>query len=124
MEIINLLELQNLSFPDCQILKMFIDMNNKIAEIYTNSGYINLRGGINLLNCQIILKNWASIDIALYNSKTKIWEKLNSSNIDYLDDICEFNFGELIIFKGFGKRSGQWIEYSFKNPEYQINCEK
>lgn len=103
-------EMQKLSFPDCQVEKMHIDIHNKIVEIQTSCGYLDMAPGIVVKTCKVIIKNWRSISASLYRADTKKWEKQNQENIEKLNDICEFNYGKDIILRGFGVETGQWIE--------------
>jgi len=113
MSLLTKVEMQKLSFPDYKIESMRINVPNRIMEIMTNGGYLSIGGGIRLKFCKLAIKNWQSIEAKLYRAQTKQWEKLDANNIEKLIDICEFECEEKIIFRGFGDKTGQWIELVF-----------
>lgn len=122
MRILNNDEIEKLSFPDYHVEFIHIDDLKKIAKIETDGAYLLSTEGIRLKKCELTIKNWQSIDIALYRASTKQWENLSLSNIDNLSDICEFEYGKDIIFRGFGQKTGQWIELKFKNSSIEVKC--
>ena len=120
MNLLTKAEMQNLSFPDYKIENMKFDIPNRIMEIMTNGGYLSLNGGIRLKSCRLVVKNWESIEAKLYRTQTKQWENLDASDIEKLMDICEFECGEKIIFRGFGAKTGQWIEFIFSKAILEV----
>lgn len=120
MNLLTKSEIQNLSFPDYKIENMKFDIPNRIIEIITNGGYLSINGGIRLKSCRLFVKNWQSIEVKLYRTQTKQWEKLNTDDMEKLIDICEFEYGEKIIFRGFGAKTGQWIELVFFNAILEV----
>lgn len=109
MKILTQAELQNLSFPDSIVEDMKIDVLNKELKIKTDSGFLSINSGVELNSCCLLAKNWQSIRATIYHAKTKMTEILDVNKLDKLIDICEFEFGEEIIFRGFGEKGG-WIE--------------
>lgn len=113
-------EKQKLSFPDCAVKDMHFDITNRVVKIKTNGGYLAINGGTSLKFCKLIVKDWLTMNVALYRAKTKKWEKLSLDNIENLLDICEFVYGKKIIFRGFGSRTGQWIEIVFSGATLDV----
>lgn len=120
MKLLTQAELQKLSFPDCVVEDMVINIPNKELKIKTDSGFLSIDGGITLKSCRLIAKNWRTIKAMLYRAKTECWENLDVNNIEKLVDICEFEFSEKIIFRGFGARTGQWIEIVLSEGVLQV----
>jgi len=112
-------EIQKLSFPDCKAMNMEFDIPSKKIKIKTDSGFLSINGGEKLGACKLILQGWQSIKAVLYRTKTKQWESLDINNIEKVVDICEFEFGEEIIFRGFGAKTEiAWIESAFADKSY------
>jgi hypothetical protein len=113
-------ELKKLSFPDAVVEDMVINIPNKKLKIKTNGGFLSINRGIELDSCRIIVENWLSIRATVYHAQTKKFENFDE-DIDKLIDICEFEYGEEIIFRGFGAKGG-WIEIvlskAFMKVEY------
>lgn len=121
MNLLTKSEIKNLSFSDYKIESMESDIPHRIIKIITSGGYLSIDGGIRLRSCRVIVKNWQSIEINRYQTQTKQWVKLNTDDIEKLIDICEFEYGEQITFiKGFGEKTGQWIEFIFYNATLEI----
>jgi len=122
MRLLTQAELQKLSFPDSVVEDMVINISNKELKIKTDSGFLSINGGIELNSCRLIVKNWQSIRATIYHAKTKKTENLDLGNIDKLVDICEFEFGEEIIFRGFGAKTG-WLEIVLSKAFLQVECD-
>lgn len=120
MNYLTQVELENLSFPDCEVEKMILNPDQKIVEIYTDRCYIDLNEGKRLFNCKITLSDWEKVEIVLYQSSTQKFLMSNLESADILVDICEFIYGNKITLKGFGKQSGQWLEYSFMGGSFSV----
>lgn len=116
-------ELGNISFPDSDVKKMFIDWNKHILEIYTDSCYLANGEGIILFNCKLILANWSNLKISIYDSLTNEMRFVAPIIDEQLADISEFNYGESIIFKGFGVNTGQWLEYEIIGGTFELEYE-
>ena len=124
MKYLTNLEIQNLSFPDSDVEQMLLSMMEKIKlEINTDSCYVNLNGGKRLFDCKVKLKNWEKVEITLYEASTGEVKVLSPETADKLVDICEFEYGEKITFKGFGVSTGQWLEYTFFGGDLSVTYE-
>ncbi len=120
MELMTEVEKQKLSFPDYEVKDMRFDIASRVVEIETDGGYLAINGGMSLKFCKLKVKDWLAMSAALYRAKTKKWEKLSLGNIEDLSDICEFVYGKEIIFRGFGSRTGQWIEIIFSGATLEV----
>ncbi len=119
MKVLTQNEFQKLSFPGAKIEEMKIDTINKILEIKVNSGHLDIDGGVELNSCYLSITNWESIKATIYHAKTKNIEILDINKLDKLDDICEFEFGNILILRGFGVKGG-WIEIIVEKPILKV----
>lgn len=115
-------EMKQLSFPDCIVEEMNFDIPGKTVKIKTDIGYLSSDSGVKLKNCEIIIRDWSELKVSLYRAASKQWEKLDVNQIEKLVDICEFEYGKKIVFRGFGKKTGQWIEVVFLDGMIKVNC--
>jgi hypothetical protein len=115
-------ELKNLSFPDCIVQDMWINVSDKVAEVKTDTGYLLFDGGTRLKNCHLIIHDWEELQISRYWANKKKWEKLNVEDVERLVDICEFVYGKNVVFRGFGEKTGQWVEIKFFNCVLVVEC--
>ena len=122
MKFLTKTEIQKLSFPDLTE-NMEFDISSREIKIKTDSGFLSINGGSKLGSCKLIAQGWQSIKAVLYHAKTKQWENLDINNIEKLIDICEFEFGEEIIFRGFGAKTGQWIEIILSKALLKVECD-
>ncbi len=116
-------ELGNISFPDSDVKKMFIDLNKHILKIYTDSCYLANGEGKILFNCKLKLANWSNLKISIYDALTNEMCFVAPIIDEQLADISEFNYGELIIFKGFWVNTGQWLEYEIIGGTFELEYE-
>lgn len=124
MNLLTIDEIRELSFPDCIVENMLFDIPNRIMTIKTNSGFLSIKEGIKLGSCKLTIENWQSLNATLYRTKTKKWENLNINNIESLVDICEFEYSEEIIFRGFGIGSHQWIEIILSKATLKVEYDR
>ena len=117
------IELKHLSFPESEVLSMDLNLEDKIMKLDIDSCYVDLSEGKRYFECSLELRNWRSLKVELYEASSQKDLILNPVSADKLADICEFEFGEEYIFRGFGKLTGQWIEYSFSGGELVVNID-
>ncbi len=102
-------ELSLLSFPDSQVLKININIENKLLSLSVDNAYLDRNSGINIDGGILTINDWEQFEAKIYSSEG-VW----SNDFDELKDIGEFTVSdEQIKLKGFGKRTGQWVEYAF-----------
>jgi hypothetical protein len=123
MKLLTKSDMQHLSFPDSIIKNMQFDIPSKIVKIKTDAGYLSKNDGIKVKNCELFVTDWDQLKISLYRAKTKQWEKLDEDKIEKLVDICEFEYKDKIVFRGFGEESGQWIEIMFISATLKVECD-
>lgn len=108
-----------LSFPDSKVLKMEIDLINKIVEIKTDFCWIDSYGGM-ASECRIIFKNWKSFDIYKYDSSTDKTIKLAENEMEHLDDIPVFTIeDDYVELEGYGVKNEGWFIYRFHQVEIE-----
>ena len=104
---------QQLSFPDSNILTMIIHDDG--LDMTVDSGFLDSpieltmgTGFIKFTKCQ-------DIKIRSYNPDSKLWY----DTCEILKDLCEVEFRENVILRGFGKKSGLWTELTLIKPAYK-----
>jgi hypothetical protein len=110
--------LSRLSFPDFNVLEINLSINEKILNIYVDGAYLEDQkgGGKQLGKGKLSFKNWQSFSVRLFNNDMKNWIVLPHSDFEHLKDICEFqNKNQTICLRGFGIKSGRWLEYKIEN---------
>jgi hypothetical protein len=121
MKLLTQAELKELSFPDSKVECMEINNQDKTARIELNSAYLSCKGGVRLPACDVQIKQWHSLSAKLYKASMERWETLEEDCIESLTDICEFEYGDDVVFRGFGEESGQWIEIVFSKPVFEVS---
>lgn len=120
MHILNNHEFQQLSFPDAQILEMQLLAEEQTLVVQLDSAWLAHES---LEQTNIVLKNWDVLHIRLFEYKQQKWQDLSLSSIDYLKDICEAELSKSeVVFRGFGHKTGQWIEYKIQGKQLAIVC--
>ncbi len=108
-----------ISFPDFEMYKMNVSLIERKIYISIEGAFLDNSKGIVLGQGEIMIKNFSDIEIKLFNDD-KI-KSLNSKDIDILKSIDEYIYEEnKIIFKGFGKNTGKWIEYIIYDPSIEM----
>lgn len=115
-------EIRSLSFPDTKVISMNLDLAHTTFIIQTDTAFLSNKK-IDLKQCKVSVSNWKNIGAKIYYSDTKCWKILSLFNLEPLVDICEFEVTENshIIFRGFGKESGQWIELDFTSADICVD---
>jgi hypothetical protein len=116
-------EIQKLSSPDCNIEDMEINIPNKEIKIKTSSAILSIDNGTQLKTCKITIKNWESIKLAFYYMEIKRWINSDINEIEKLTGIGEFEFGEEIIFWGFGAKTDQWTQITISDAFLIVECD-
>lgn len=112
----------NLCFNDWPIDNMSLDLPLKNLEIKTQGAYLNVNDRTKHLdNCLIKISNWQSIKISIYDHEKEEWFQVKDDMIDFLKEIdgLEVNGGQL-FFRGFGRKTGKWVEFAVTNPVIQV----
>jgi hypothetical protein len=115
-------DLNKLSFADYAIEAMALDIKMKILDIKIDGASFKLNENWKKLGMGTIkIFDWKKIAISMYDSKGQKWVNLGESNWDNLKEICEIELNETLCLKGFGKRTGQWIQFDILSPKIDIN---
>ena len=106
-------ELSLLSFPDSQVLEIKINTENKLLSLSVDNAYLDRNSGINIDGGILTINDWEQFEAKIYSSEGGWYNEF-----DELKDIGEFTVSDgQIKLKGFGKKTGQWVEYVFFNPK-------
>jgi hypothetical protein len=63
----------------------------------------------------LFFNDWENLSISRFDLHTEKWSHPNESEIESLKDLCEVKFtGSTICLYGFGKQTGQWMEWKFQ----------
>jgi hypothetical protein len=113
-------ELELLSFPDTNVIAMSIDIVNRKVVIETDTYYLD---GVDKLcdDCKLEIKDWLDLDVECHFGVLNKTEKLSVEAYEPLVDICIFEYGETVLFAGFGKKTRHWIEYKFLKPVMTVS---
>ncbi|NGX30332.1 MAG: hypothetical protein K940chlam4_01178 [Candidatus Anoxychlamydiales bacterium] len=112
--------LKKLSFPDFIVQKMtFFELKKRI-EIYLNGAYLDINDGKLFASGNLFFYDYQKIEAKLYDNDK--WIDLNPQNYDSLKSIEEFIYiNDNVYIKGFGKKTGKWIEYKIVSPKIEAN---
>jgi hypothetical protein len=69
---------------------------------------------------QIKIFNWDKICISLYENEEKKWVEIQNTDIDTLEEINEIEENGNLILRGFGAKTGKWLEYVIEKPMVKI----
>ena len=117
------MKLDDFEFSDCNVKRTLI--GDKVVSIILSSAYY-IPDSIFIDNIILSIKNWSDFSAYMYISQSPFSvseeKKLANDDFDFFDLIQEkeINSNEIIL-KGFGKNSGQWIKYIFKDCQYDIS---
>jgi hypothetical protein len=103
-------EIASVSFPDCAVLFWLVDADLHRVAIRTDGAFLDNGENRNFTRAEMSFTNWSSIGVRRFDVKSNNWERC-SYDYDELKDICEFAVSEKeITVRGFGRRTGHWIE--------------
>jgi hypothetical protein len=110
------LKINQVSFSDCKISDMKLDIENKTFKINVEELYIIDKKDY-VESIRFVGSNWDNLYISSYNSQNK--QTVEIKQIEKMEEIAEIRVnGNQIIFCGFGAQSGNWIELTFNNLTY------
>ncbi len=114
--------LKNICFSDRVIENMNVDFEKKTILISVDGAFLKINNKLTNLNAgKIEITMWKNLYISIFSSEEKNWFLMDSNNFDTLKEICEINYNENLIFSGFGKNTGQWLEYKFEGSDIKIS---
>lgn len=95
-----------LNFSDYPVKLMLLDKKLKILKIIIDGwNFRQTEGWKRLGEGTIKIFDWECIDVSMFLIKENIWIRFED-DIDYLKEICEMEFNENVVFRGFGKKQG------------------
>ena len=98
------------SFPDFAVLSWRIDIGERYMVIITDGAFLDEGNGQGFIRAKLCFSKWDWLCFRYFDAQVEKWYKC-SYDYDELKDICEFEVSEAqITLRGFGRRSGQWIE--------------
>jgi hypothetical protein len=105
MTYLSLSQLNELSFPDTEILDFELDSLEKICKIFCLHGFLGkFLSGMILKRVMIEIKNYQSVEIIEFIESTNMIHEFNGEFA--LKDICEFILTDnSVTLKGFSKIS-------------------
>lgn len=119
MEYLTQKQISNLTFPDADVIKFELDLENKVLQCSTDLSHIS--GDENRLvgTTHFTVKNWTSVTIQEWDGENfiNIENRLKGSE---LKDIGENQFGKETILKGFTVGTDFWTEYKFVDAEVSV----
>jgi hypothetical protein len=111
-----------LSFPDVEVSKMVFFPNKKSLQILVDGAF--LEGGQKLEKGILYFDDWKSIEINRFDTQSEEWLPVEQSIVEPLRDLCEVNFSEEVTsMAGFGKETGQWVEWKISHPKMHAEFE-
>ncbi|WP_330986201.1 MULTISPECIES: hypothetical protein [Enterobacterales] len=113
MNIISMKDTNKLSFPDFSVLETkWVDKSHCIISL--NGAVLESGDHVKQFdNCSLHIEFWDDLNITCYDHDLAKWVKQS----DELNDICEMTFNNDLIIRGFGMKTGLWVEYLFKSPK-------
>jgi len=113
MNIIPMNDISKLSFPDYAVLDInWIDTSHCIISL--NGASLEQNNHVKHFDgCKLYIEFWDDLKISCYNHELAKWIVQK----DDLIDICEITFDSDFIIRGFGMKTGLWVEYNFKSPK-------
>lgn len=118
MKILNSDDLTHISFPDFEVEKMVYSPHEKSLKIFVENAWLDRDGGFELGKGCLLFSEWDSISINRFDSILEKWSEVNIFPIEALRDLCEVKISDSnISLCGFGKETGQWMEWRIINAK-------
>lgn len=116
MEYLTEKQISNLTFPDANVIKFELDLENKVLECSTDLSHISGDENRIVGITHFTVKNWTSVTIQEWDGENfnTIENRLKGSE---LKDIGENHFGKETTLKGFTIGTDFWTEYKFVDAE-------
>lgn len=112
----NLIKL--LSFPDYEVEKIELSLEEKILKIFIEGAWLDLKDGIQLGKGFLCFQDWESFSMNRFDPHTEKWFTINELKVEPLKDICEMKFTDHAVYLyGFGKQIGQWTEWKIQKAK-------
>lgn len=113
-------KLNLVSFPDCTVLSFELLESIRSLEILIDGAFMESSPSIFFKSAKLLLKKWDGLWIRYFDAEAEKWYDVNSPDFDTLKDICEFVISDDVILRGFGKYTGQWLEFQIKGGKISL----
>lgn len=114
-------KLSLVSFPDFAVISWRIDIGERCMVIMTDGAFLDEGDGQSFVRAELSFSKWKWLCFRYFDAHSEKWHKC-SYDYDALKDICEFDVSEAQIkLRGFGRRTGQWIEIEITGGAAAIN---
>ena len=116
--------MKNLSFPDFEIEKMEFSSQRKILKLFVEGAWLEANGGTKLGKGVLFFNDWVSISISKFDPSIEKWVSVEESTPEMLRDLCEVKFfNSNVSLCGFGRNSGQWLEWKITHTKMSAEFE-
>lgn len=114
--------LNYLSFPDFNVTNIKFESTNRYLKIQVDGAWLkDEKQEKELGQGDLKFESWADFNISQYNSNLDKWINIPLNEFEAIKDICEIQSDESQVYiRGFGNRSGMWIEYKINSPRITI----
>ena len=124
MKTFNQETIRSFSFPDFEIEKIQFSFDKREIKIFIEGAWLNMGQGVQLGKGILYFNNWEKFLINRFDPYKEQWIHLNKSVIESLQDICDLKFSDSTVYLyGFGKETGQWLQWKFKKTEIHAEFE-
>lgn len=118
MKKLNKSQISKLSFPDFEIEEMLFLPHKKELHIYVEGAWLEMGEGVRLGRGVLFFNNWEYLTINKFDTYKNIWSPIEIEAFEPLKDLCEVKFNNcIVLLSGFGKETGQWLEWKISNPQ-------
>jgi hypothetical protein len=125
MPLITQSELNEISFPDAEVIEFHLDFVRECFKLKCSEAYIGQTpNGRALLNVVVKIDGFSQMSIREFNDG--VFSAVESyADADLaLKDICEFLVSKNIVaLRGFSRLRGHWTEYTFEGGNLEISYE-
>ena len=123
-------DVNQVSFLDSVVLDGLFEFSKRHLILIVESAWLKAGDGRVELGCgTLAFQNWKQFEMRSYDASKNVWGFLYDNDFDRIKVICDFEVsGEVVYIRGFGERSGLWIEYKITSAElhfeFKINVQK
>lgn len=116
--------MKNLSFPDFEVEKMEFSRQEKLLKIFIEGAWLDVGKGTKLGKGILFFKEWGALSISRFNPIKEKWSPVEDFSPESLRDLCEVKFFDSTVsLCGFGKQTGQWMEWKIIKPKMHAEFE-
>lgn len=122
MRILNKNEKILLTFPDASVLSFELNKKDKKCSVITDSSHVG--GDWNQLfeTTELLIEDWSDLVVREWDGHKFRYIHGDLSGFE-LKDICENDFSDEIVLKGFTFNTDYWIEYKFIDARLAVSVD-